>query len=59
MYSAIHGYTDYLQLLIGKEDVDLNYQDRDGQTALSHAVRNGNEKVIRILLRNDRVDLNC
>lgn len=47
---------DCLEALASRADVDPNYQDSKGNTALCVAVRNGREEVVRRLLNNSRID---
>ncbi len=40
----------WVSLLISMKDTDNNLQDNDGKTALMHAVEQGNEKIVKMLL---------
>ncbi len=46
-----------LEALAGRADLDPNYQDSKGNTALCVAVRNGREEIVRSLLNNPRVNM--
>lgn len=48
---------DCLELLAERDDLDPNYVDSKGNTALCVAVRNGREVIVRSLLENPRIDV--
>ena len=55
---ASSGHEALVSFLLGKNNVDLNDQDYNGQTPLSVAVKYVHEEVICLLLANDNVDPN-
>ena len=61
-FAVIHGDTEFLELLLTKDCIELNTKDADGRTALSHAVdKRGEKNVVEIsgmLLNVSRVDPN-
>jgi ankyrin repeat protein len=46
-------------LLLETGGIDLDYQDKNGQTPLSLAAANGYKTVISQLLAKDGINLNC
>lgn len=48
--AAIRGNERALQLLLSSENIDINQQDSDDRTPLIHAVIEGHESVVRLLL---------
>ncbi|CZR60318.1 uncharacterized protein PAC_10214 [Phialocephala subalpina] len=48
-YSSEHGLQDAIRLLLG-EDVDVDSEDKEGQTPLLLAARNGHTAVVELLL---------
>lgn len=51
-YSCIHSKDDIVSLVLetSLHDIDLNQQDVEGNTALIHAVRNGNIYIVKLLV---------
>ncbi|OWZ20683.1 hypothetical protein PHMEG_0004858 [Phytophthora megakarya] len=50
-YAAVEGKADFLQALLEKKLVDVNFVDIDGCTALYYAAANGHANVMQVLLR--------
>ncbi|KAI9989896.1 hypothetical protein PInf_020187 [Phytophthora infestans] len=49
-YAAVEGKADFVQALLKKELVDVNFVDSDGCTALYYAAANGHVAVMQVLL---------
>ncbi|RFU23836.1 hypothetical protein B7463_g12501, partial [Scytalidium lignicola] len=47
-----------VELLLAKDDVDINSKDNDGQSPLTWAVQNEHEAIIELLLAKNDVDVN-
>ena len=47
-----------VKILLDREDVNPNYEDEEGATALSHAAYLGREEVVKMLLDREEVDPN-
>ena len=56
--AAESGHTGVVEMLIGREDVDINSKDEMGDTPLSLAVKRSNEAMIIILLNRSDVNVN-
>ncbi|RPA99103.1 ankyrin, partial [Choiromyces venosus 120613-1] len=56
--AAGNGHEGVVKLLLGREDVDPNRQDRWGRTALSLAADKGYGGVVKLLLGRESVDPN-
>lgn len=52
LISAGEGNAEKIQSLIHKEKADVNFQDRNGNTALHHAVKTGKLEIVKFLLDN-------
>ena len=52
------GHATIVQLLMERNDVDINHNSKFGDTALSLAARNGHVAVVRLLLTQDRIQIN-
>ncbi|KAG7380593.1 hypothetical protein PHYPSEUDO_006987 [Phytophthora pseudosyringae] len=50
-YAAVEGKADFVQALLEKRLVDVNFVDIDGCTALYYAAANGHATVMQVLLR--------
>ncbi|KAG6576518.1 ankyrin-like protein [Phytophthora cinnamomi] len=50
-YAAVEGKADFVQALLEKKLVDVNFVDIDGCTALYYAAANGHVDVLQVLLR--------
>ncbi|KAL3671273.1 hypothetical protein V7S43_003205 [Phytophthora oleae] len=49
-YAAVEGKTEFVQALLEKKIVDVNFRDIDGCTALYYAAANGHVDVMQVLL---------
>ncbi|KAL3440835.1 ankyrin repeat-containing domain protein [Aspergillus insuetus] len=59
VYAAIHGRVDAVAWLAQQESVDVNLRDRnEGWTALHFTVDKGAFEIVRILLADQRTDIN-
>lgn len=58
VHAARVGDIDFVERMVKSQNVDLNYRRNDGLTALSLAVEEGHERVVRIILEKDGVDPN-
>ncbi|KAL4974709.1 hypothetical protein BDW66DRAFT_139109, partial [Aspergillus desertorum] len=59
MYAAIHGRVDAVAWLAHQEGVEVNLRDEnEGWTALHFAVDKGAFEVVRMLLADQRTDIN-
>ena len=56
IYATHSGEIQVVQLLLERDDIDVNATDLDGQTALCHAVSEGYKQAIQLLLA--RCDIN-
>lgn len=54
--AARSGKLDVIQNLLGK--IDVNLQDKDGNTALMWASREGHENIVKLLLQVTGIDIN-
>jgi L,D-peptidoglycan transpeptidase YkuD (ErfK/YbiS/YcfS/YnhG family) len=52
------GHQTVVELLLGKDGVDVNKANNDGLTPLFRASQMGHEKVVELLLGKDGVDVN-
>ncbi|RXW14277.1 hypothetical protein EST38_g11578 [Candolleomyces aberdarensis] len=50
LWASLYGQHSIVQLLLSNPNVDLNYKDKDGNTALILAAEGGFEEVVRALL---------
>ena len=48
-----------VQLLLGRKEIKVNAVDRKGQTALILAARSGREKIVRLLVEREDIDLDA
>ena len=58
-WAAARGHEAVVQLLIERNDVDVNAKANDGRTPLSWAARNGHGAVVRLLIERNDVDVNA
>ncbi len=49
----------YINKIVAKEDVDLNVTDKDGNTVLMKAIRDGELKLVESILNKQNVDVNA
>ena len=56
--AAGEGHALPLELLLGRDDVDVNHKNSRGDTPLSLAAEEGHEVVVKLLLNRDDVDVN-
>ena len=56
--AAEKGHAILVELLLGRDDVDVNHKDSKGDTPLSAAAGNGHEVVMQLLLTREDVDRN-
>ena len=56
LIAAREGHAILLELLLGRNDVDVNHKDFRGDTPLSSAAREGHEVVVKLLLNREDVD---
>ena len=47
-----------MELLLGRDDIDVNSRSNSGRTPLSWAAERGREAVVRLLLDRGDVDVN-
>ncbi|ENI10913.1 hypothetical protein COCC4DRAFT_67830 [Bipolaris maydis ATCC 48331] len=52
------GIEDDVWLLLTRGDIEVNEEDHDQRTALTHAACNGKENIVKMLLNHTRVDVN-
>ena len=57
-WAARNGHEEVVKLLLGRDDIDPNKPDEEGQTPLMLAALNGHEEVVRLLLGRDDIDPN-
>jgi len=50
-WAARYGHEEVVKMLLGREDVDPDELNDNGQTSLSYAAGKGNEEVVKLLLR--------
>ena len=55
-WTAHNGHAGVVNILLGREEVNLDKPDRDGKTPLSHAALTGHEGVVKILLGREEVN---
>jgi len=55
-YAAINGHRGVAELLLGREDVDLNCLDANDRTLLGCAAIKRHERVVKLLLEHKGVD---
>jgi ankyrin repeat protein len=53
--AAGRGLEEVVWLLLTRSDIEANFEDEDGRTALTHAVRGGHMTVVRMLLARSDV----
>jgi len=51
------GYNEIVELLLSANDIDLNYINRNGDSAISLVMNNNNYIAAELLLRDDKLDL--
>ena len=56
--AARAGHTEVVEMLVVREDCDVNTRDRDGDTPLSHACCCGHYAVVKVLLSVPDLDIN-
>ena len=56
--AARAGHAEVVEMLVVREDCDLNIRDRDGDTPLSHACCCGHYDVVKVLLSVPGLDIN-
>ena len=54
---ATKGHTEAVQILLEREDVDLNSRNRYGRTPLLYAVIGGHEIIVRLSMNKDDAQL--
>ena len=57
-WAAENGHEAVVQLLVERDDVDINAMSGSGQTPLTLAAGNGHEAVVRLLVERDDIDIN-
>ena len=57
-WAAENGHEGVVQLLLARDDVEINTRSNNGQTPLSFAAGNGHKDVVKFLLARDKVDVN-
>lgn len=57
IHAAQLGLEDEVKKLLSKEEININYQDRAGNTALIWAVIKNNEEIVKILLEDPKTDI--
>ena len=58
-WAAEGGHEVVMQLLMERNDVDLNSRDTNGWTPLSWAAQKGHEAAVRLLIGRSDTDINC
>ena len=58
MSAARNGHEAVVKLLLSRDDVTVNHQNHDNDTALSCAAQNGHQAVVKLLLSRDHVTIN-
>ena len=58
MLASFEGYLDVVKELLQHPKIDINLQDRNGDTALMHAATRGRLGVVRELLKRPGIDVN-
>ena len=56
--AALKGHVDTVEVLLQREDVDVNVACKDGATPLLLAAQNGHGKTVEALLKKDGIDVN-
>ena len=56
--AAGRGHEAIVQLLIDRDDVDIDAKDKFGMTPLSQAAQRGHEAIVRLLIARGDVDIN-
>ena len=54
--SVLECHTDFLESILGRDDLDVNVRGRWGETPLILAVRKGHTAVVRLLLKSGKAD---
>ncbi len=55
--AATNGDVEIVKLMIAREDVDLNFGDRENKTSLAEAVEKGHSTIVKLLLSRNDVDI--
>ena len=58
-WAAQLGHAKVVRVLLADHRVDVNFKNRNGQTALHTAAERGQDEVVQLLLSSDRVDVNA
>ena len=58
MHAAKEGHVEVVEILVARDDCDINQSDEDGETAFSLVCRRGIYSVAKILLNCDVLDIN-
>jgi len=56
--AVLNGHEEVVKILFGRDDIDPNKPNEEGQTPLMLAAWNGHEGVVKILLGRDDIDPN-
>lgn len=56
--AASNGHTEVVQMLLEKEEIDINLVDTKGRSPLHCAAKNGHTEIVQTLLKMDRIDIN-
>jgi len=56
LVAAQFGYENVVKMLLGREEVNHEKRDNDGDTSLSCAARYGHEEIVKMLLQKERVN---
>ena len=57
-FASLIVFISLFDLLLSRNDIELNLKDNYGQTALSMSATNGHESIVRRLLARDDIDSN-
>ena len=58
MLAASQGQSNIVEMLLSHSDIDVNFQDSNGDTALGLAAEAGSKETIQALLRKTTIDIN-
>ena len=56
--AARAGHSEVVEMLVARDDCDINFTDTDGDTALSHSCCCGHYQVVKILMNSPKLNIN-
>ena len=61
VWAAIEGFWEFVELLLTQEGIDVNAKNNFGHTTLARSIErgHGDANVMNLLLKHDKIDLNC